>query len=213
VALAAAHTGGYAATMSERPVPVLETARLILTLPRPEDAENLVIFLEKNREHLRPWSPPEAPGMRTLVGARRRIESMHAEYRAGHSVRFWLFAKQPRPAPLLGSASLSNVVLGAFRACHLGYQLDREHEGHGLMHEALTAIIRYAFEDLRLHRVMANYLPTNERSGKVLRRLGFVVEGYARDYLFINGQFRDHVLTSLTNGALTDAERLCTPSV
>jgi ribosomal-protein-alanine N-acetyltransferase len=194
-------------------VPVLETPRLVLTLPQREHAEGLVNFLEHNREHLRPWSPPEAPGLRTLVGARRRIESMHAEYRAGASVRFWLFSKEAPAERLLGSASLSNIVLGAFRACHLGYQLDRDHEGRGLMHEALTAVLRYAFDDLRLHRVMANYLPTNERSGRVLRRLGFVVEGYARDYLFIDGQFRDHVLTALTNGALADAERLCTPGV
>jgi [ribosomal protein S5]-alanine N-acetyltransferase len=199
--------------MSERPVPVLETPRLILTLPQLADAERLVAFLEHNREHLRPWSPPEAPGVRTLLGARRRIECMHAEYRAGSSVRFWLFSKSPTVGQLLGSASLSNIVLGAFRACHLGYQLDRDHEGSGLMHEALTAVIRYAFDELKLHRVMANYLPTNERSGRVLRRLGFVVEGYARDYLFINGQFRDHLLTALTNVALLDAERLCTPNV
>jgi ribosomal-protein-alanine N-acetyltransferase len=46
---------------------------------------------------------------------------------------------------------------------------------------------------------MANYIPTNERSGLLLKRLGFAVEGYARDYLLINGQWRDHVLTALTN--------------
>jgi [ribosomal protein S5]-alanine N-acetyltransferase len=83
--------------------------------------------------------------------------------------------------------------------------------GKGLMNEALTEMIRFAFEELQLHRIMANYVPTNERSGQVLRRLGFAVEGYARDYLFIGGKFRDHELTSLTNTALRDAERLCTP--
>jgi len=47
--------------------------------------------------------------------------------------------------------------------------------------------------------VMANFMPHNTRSNAVLRRLGFIVEGYARDYLFVNGTWRDHVLTSLTN--------------
>ena len=55
------------------------------------------------------------------------------------------------------------------------------------------------FQELRMHRIMANYLPTNERSGSLLRRLGFKVEGYARDYIYINGAWRDHILTSLVN--------------
>jgi ribosomal-protein-alanine N-acetyltransferase len=67
------------------------------------------------------------------------------------------------------------------------------------MTEALGAVILYAFSDLRLHRLQANYLPRNERSARVLRRLGFVVEGVARDYLRIDGRWEDHVLTGLTN--------------
>lgn len=192
--------------------PRLETARLTLALPSPEDAGALVTYLERNHEHLAPWSPPEPPGMRTPEGARRRIHQMHTELRAGTSIRFWLRRTGEPSGPLLGSVSLGQIVLGSFRACYLGYQLDHGQVGQGLMHEALTRTIDYAFGELRLHRLMANYLPTNERSGRVLRRLGFVVEGYARDYLFIGGQFRDHVLTSLTNAALVDAERLCTPA-
>ena len=61
--------------------------------------------------------------------------------------------------------------------------------------------MKHAFETLQLHRVTANYQPTNERSAKLLRRLGFVVEGYARDMLYMRGTFRDHVLTSLANPA------------
>jgi ribosomal-protein-alanine N-acetyltransferase len=198
--------------MAEHEVPVIETARLRLTLPRREDAAQLLSYLERNREHLWPWSPPEAPGARTLEGALRRIDGQHAEQRARTSVRFWIRWRAEPNGPFIGAVSLSNIVLGAFRACHFGYHLDAERVGQGLMHEALGGAIRYAFDELRLHRIMANYLPTNERSGRLLRRLGFVVEGYARDYLFIGGQFRDHVLTSLTHPALPDAEALCTPS-
>jgi [ribosomal protein S5]-alanine N-acetyltransferase len=71
------------------------------------------------------------------------------------------------------------------------------------MFEALTAAIAFAFDVLRLHRIMANYIPGNERSGKLLRRLGFNMEGYARDYLLIDGEWRDHILTALTNAKLT----------
>ena len=64
---------------------------------------------------------------------------------------------------------------------------------------ALAAAIAYCFEEMKLHRIMANYMPTNERSARLLRKLGFVPEGFARDYLFLGGTWRDHVLTSLTN--------------
>lgn len=194
-------------------VPRLETSRLLITVPRLEDAPLLLAHLERAHEHLRPWSPPEAPGARTLEGARRKVERMHAELRAGSGVRFWLYAKHEPELRIIGAASLSNIVLGAFRACHLGYHLEPDYVGQGLMQEAVVRVIEHAFDELRLHRVMANYLPINERSGRLLRRLGFSVEGYARDYLFIDGAFRDHVLTALTNTELQHPERLCTPGV
>jgi [ribosomal protein S5]-alanine N-acetyltransferase len=194
--------------------PSLETARLCLTLPRAdaEDVQALVDYLERNHDHLKPWSPPEAPGARTHEGVLRRIEGLHAELRARTSVRFWMRWRAEPRGPFIGALSLANIVLGPFRACYLGYHLDSAVVGRGLMHEALEAAIRYAFDELRLHRIMANYVPDNERSARVLRRLGFVIEGYACDYLFIGGRFRDHVLTSLTNHQLADAEQLCMPS-
>ncbi|MCK6430817.1 MAG: GNAT family N-acetyltransferase, partial [Burkholderiaceae bacterium] len=69
----------------------------------------------------------------------------------------------------------------------------------GLMTEALAACIDFAFGALRLHRIQANYMPENERSGRLLARLAFEREGYAKDYLFIDGAWRDHVLTARLN--------------
>ena len=69
------------------------------------------------------------------------------------------------------------------------------------MYEALEALVGFGFDQLNLHRIMANYQPNNTRSKAVLERLGFVTEGLAPKYLFINGDWRDHVLTSLTNDA------------
>ncbi len=72
------------------------------------------------------------------------------------------------------------------------------------MTEALLVATRWAFKELRLHRIMANYQPRNERSGRLLERLGFVREGLAHQYLFIDGEWKDHVLTSLTVEAATE---------
>ena len=70
-----------------------------------------------------------------------------------------------------------------------------------MMREALTEAIRYVCDELRMHRIMANYMPRNDRSGRLLERLGFVVEGRAKEYLRINGVWEEHVLTSYTNRA------------
>jgi len=65
------------------------------------------------------------------------------------------------------------------------------------MMEALRGTIPVAADRLSLHRIMAGYVPDNARSARLLQRLGFEVEGYARDYLWINGAWRDHVQTAL----------------
>lgn len=101
---------------------------------------------------------------------------------------------------VVGFANLTQIFRGPFRACYLGYGLDEGHRGKGYMTEALRVITRYAFEDFGLHRIMANYQPHNEASARVLERLGFVREGVAQDYLFVDGAWRQHVLTSLHGG-------------
>jgi len=103
---------------------------------------------------------------------------------------------------VLGTCNLTQIHRGPSQSCNLGYTLDVDAVGHGFLTEALETVILFAFEKLHLHRIEANYIPTNERSGRVLRRLGFTVEGYARDYLDIAGAWRDHILTARTNSAL-----------
>jgi len=126
---------------------------------------------------------------------------MNADFLADRAVTVVLLDKFDPDGPILGQVSLRNIIRGAFQGCHLGYSLDQQAVGKGLMFEALTSVIAYGFGEMGLHRIMANYIPTNERSGRLLRRLGFVVEGYARDYLFLAGKWQDHILTSLVNPA------------
>ena len=120
------------------------------------------------------------------------------EYQQGRSMRLVLFNKGETSGPVVGLANFTQFVRGAFMACTLGYSIDQDAQGQGLMYEALERGICHVFDDVGLHRVQANYIPTNERSGRLLRHLGFAVEGYARDYIFINGAWRDHILTART---------------
>ena len=182
-------------------LPEIETERLVLRLARPAMAAAQARFVRENFEgHLDRWSPRPATGFFTDDYWRDRYAAAMEDYLAGRAVRFVAQARgAPEEAPLVGNVNYTNIVRGVFLACHLGYQIAREAEGRGLMTEALRAGNRWMFDQLRLHRIMANHHPDNERSARVLERLGFVREGFARDYLYIDGAWRDHVLTALIN--------------
>ncbi len=181
------------------PAPRLETARLVVRIVRPTDAAALADYCVRNREHLSVWEPTRPDAYYTVTFWQRELELLAAAFDAGMMAPFAIFERDAQDGEVLGRCTLSNVVRGAFQAAHLGYSLDCGRVGQGVMSEALRAVITYAFDTMNLHRLMANYMPTNERSGALLRRLGFTPEGYARDYLRIAGAWRDHVLTSLTN--------------
>jgi ribosomal-protein-alanine N-acetyltransferase len=95
------------------------------------------------------------------------------------------------------SISFSGIVHDEFQTCWLGYRMDRSLEGRGLMHAALAPAIAAVFERYKLHRIMASHQPENLRSGRLLRRLGFGIDGYARAFMRVNGQWHDNVLVSL----------------
>ena len=153
--------------------------------------------------HLDRWSPPAGRGFFTASFWREKLRLAVEEFHADRAVRFVL---QPRlegePAldtPIIGTCNYSNIVRGPFQACHLGYQIGLAQQGRGMMAEALRSANAFMFDERRLHRIMANYRPENYRSARLLQRLGFRREGMAADYLFIDGAWRDHVLTALVN--------------
>lgn len=187
---------------SPRDVPFIETERLLLTIPDARAAPRMLSYVTENREHFAPWAPPEPEGYYTEEFWREYLQRARREFEQGLSLRLVFFLREEPQGAVVGDCNFTNFVRGPFQACYLGYKIDRRAQGRGLMREALAAAINYAFESERLHRIMANYVPTNERSGRVLRRLGFTVEGYARDYLLTGGRWRDHILTSLTNTKL-----------
>jgi ribosomal-protein-alanine N-acetyltransferase len=188
--------------MEQDEYPVIETERLVLTLPAPGMGARMLAYVEENREHLAQWSPPAPDGYYTESFWLEHIAQARQEFERGRSMKLVIFERANVMGRVVGVCNFSNIIRGPFQACFLGYHLDGRDVGRGIMSEALRGAIEYAFENLRLHRVMANYIPRNERSGRVLRRLGFTVEGYARDYLLINGAWEDHILTALTNHKL-----------
>ncbi len=197
--------------MAEKDVfPLIRTRRLLLKLPPPSMAAQVTAYVDANREHHEPWSPAFPENYFTQKYWRERLRAARQEFLRGESLRLFFFRKNDEEERVVGSCNFSNIIRGPFQACFLGYMLDKDSVGQGLMQEALSAAIRYVFDEMRLHRIMANYMPRNERSGRVLRRLGFNVEGYARDYLLIAGRWEDHILTALVKkqSAISEDKKL-----
>lgn len=181
---------------------VLLTRNLHLTVPTMEDLPAIIYFEKRNRDHLAEWESSIFSGFEnnyTLEEAvQKRLENWIKECEEGKSVRFFM---RPIAAPdlIIGFCNFTQIFHGSFRACYLGYKIDYEYEGKGLMFEALEVCIRHVFEELGIHRIMANYIPINSKSAKLLDRLGFEVEGYAKNYLQINNRWEDHILTALSH--------------
>jgi ribosomal-protein-alanine N-acetyltransferase len=175
-------------------LPLLQTARGVIRLAMSADAPKLLAYRLENREHLAPWEPLREVGYYTLAQCVRTIGEAEESARSDRGYPLLIFGADA--GELFGTATLSNVVRGPFQACVLGYSIGARWQGRGLMHEALEAILAWAFGELGLHRVMANHLPQNERSARLLERLDFEREGYARAYLKIAGAWQDHVLTA-----------------
>ncbi len=180
-------------------LPRIETVRLILRVPTLDDASRMAAYVLENREHFAPWDPLRSDSYYTAEHWRTALDTVVESAMAGTSLQFILLRKEDEEGKVVGTCTFSNIVRGPFQAAALGYALSHSEVGKGLMKEALEAAIRYSFSELDLHRIMANYMPTNVRSASLLRGLGFVPEGYARDYLFLAGEWQDHVLTAITN--------------
>lgn len=174
----------------------LVTTRMVVRLVHERDAYRLAEYYAGNRAFLKPWEPIRDESHCFPSGWQARLGLITEMHRQGSAYYFILL--DPEENEIYGVANFSNVLRGSFHACFLGYSLGEKWQGQGMMYEALQSAIRYMQRQQGMHRIMANYMPHNQRSGNLLTRLGFVREGYAKDYLMIDGKWRDHVLTALT---------------
>ncbi|MGF7157193.1 ribosomal protein S5-alanine N-acetyltransferase [Bartonella heixiaziensis] len=175
----------------------IETKRTISTLINLEDAGELSSYYRRNANFHQPFEPVKSDDYHTLTAWETRANKFARESAQGQAYRYTVRLKNE--STIIAVVHFTNVVRGVFQACHLGFSLDEKQQKQGLMFEILSALIPHILHFYHLHRVMANYMPENTRSGILLERLGFEKEGRARDYLMISGQWRDHILTSRMN--------------
>lgn len=154
---------------------------------------------ERGREWLERWEPlpePGSPDPATDAEAfRARCSAWERQRHFDTAYGFGLFL---RDGTLVGEVSLGSVQRGPFQSGYIGYWIDEKHAGDGLVPEGVVLLMRFGFEELRLHRLEAAIVPRNAPSRRVAEKLGLREEGIALRFLQIRGVWEDHVRYAIT---------------
>ena len=165
-------------------LPEIDANRIRLRWISDEDTDAF-FAIYSNPEVMRYWSTPPLPDR---DAASKLISQIHADWKRRLILK-WGIARR-LDDQLIGSLTLFNLDFNHRRA-EIGYALGREHWRQGYMNEALMALLKYAFEDLNLHRIEADVDPRNGASIRTLEKLGFQREGYLRERWQVNGEIQD----------------------
>ena len=152
----------------------------------------------RNVDWLTKWEPARIAGQPDVVEDRDafavRCSARQRERQLGTGYGFGIFVE----GDFAGEINLSSVQRGPFQSCYVGYWIDEKHAGQSYTPEALVVVCRFAFEDLRLHRLQIAIIPRNTRQPRVVEKLEIREEGIAVRYLEINGVWEDHVRYAIT---------------
>jgi ribosomal-protein-alanine N-acetyltransferase len=174
----------------------LEGPRIYLRPPRATDYRAWTQLRTQSRAFLTPWEPTWPETDLDRAAFRARLEAYARDLHTGEAWPFFILRKADDA--LVGAIRLFNVRRGVAESGVIGYWIGQPHARQGYMAEAVAAVIAFAFEDLRLHRLEAACMPENVGSARLLLKSGFREEGYAPAYLKINGDWRDHRLFGMT---------------
>ena len=174
------------------PLPTIEGDGVYLRAPQMSDYSEWTALREASRAFLTPWEPTWPGDDLSRSAFRRRLRRYAEDQRSDTSYAFFLFRKSDEA--LVGGLTLANIRRGVAQAGSLGYWIGEPFARRGLMTGAVRALVPFSFGSLRLHRIEAACIPSNAASIRLLENAGFSREGYARQYLCINGLWQDHLL-------------------
>src|SRR4030095_1782084 len=173
-------------------VPAIAGDGVVLRAPQMSDCAEWMALREGSRDFLTPWEPTWPAAALPRAPFRRRIKRYSEDQRSDLAYAFFVFRKQDDV--LLGGLTLANVRRGCAQAGSLGYWMGEPYARQGHMTAPVTAIIPFVFGTLKLHRIEAACIPANVASVRLLEKTGFKREGFARQYLCIDGAWQDHLL-------------------
>jgi [ribosomal protein S5]-alanine N-acetyltransferase len=158
------------------------TSRVELRPPSLADRHEFIAAMRSSRRLHQPWlSPPTTP--EAFAGLVRRVDDERYDPQ---------LVCRLQDGAIVGFININEIVRGAAQMGYIGYGGVAAYTGRGYMTEGLQLVLRRAFTELGLHRLEANIQPANSASIALVRRLGFVREGFSERYLKIGGRWRDH---------------------
>lgn len=169
---------------------IINGKRIYLKLLKPEDTEDLLNYYKSNREHLKAFEPARDESFYTLEVQKRSLIESYKQFLNGVSINLGIY----KESKLIGKIQISNIIIGIFKNAFVGYSIDQYEQGKGYMKEALNMVLEYASNEVGLHRIEASTLVDNIASQKVLSGCGFKRIGISEKYLYINGEWRDHII-------------------
>jgi ribosomal-protein-alanine N-acetyltransferase len=172
--------------------PTIAGDGVVLRTPQMADWTEWARLREESRAFLTPWEPTWPTDDLTRAAFRRRIKRYSEDQRGDLAYAFFIFGKEDNA--LLGGLTLANIRRGCAQSASLGYWMGARHSHKGHMTAAVRALIPFAFGTLKLHRIEAACIPANIASIRLLEKNGFRREGFARQYLCIDGVWQDHLL-------------------
>lgn len=180
--------------------PTVSDGGITLRLIRQRDAGEWREVRRRNRDWLQPWEaslPPEA-SLITEVPATfgEMVRRMRRDARAGRSLP-WAIIVDGRFA---GQLTVGGITYGSLRSAYIGYWIDKELAGRGIMPAAVAMACDFCLDVMRLHRIEINIRPENAASLRVVEKIGLRKEGERPKFLHIDGEWRDHVTYVVVSG-------------
>lgn len=163
-----------------------------LRIIRTKDAKSIERLVLGNREWLRPWEAtnPQSP---VSFDFRTQIRSLLRQLETSDALPFVILYQ----GEIVGQLNVANILHGSVSSCVIGYWIAPEVAGRGITPTAVALAMDYMFNAVGLHRVEIDIRPENGASIRVVQKLGLRFEGVKKNYIHIDGDWRDHYVFAL----------------
>lgn len=162
----------------------------------PERANSVLQFYQRNHEHFNRWEPDRPHNFYTSEFQQAVLRNEDEMFHNNSSYRFYVYLNR-LPNFIIGCVCLSSIVRGSFQSAHIAYKIDQDYLRLGIAKEAVTLLLQVAFDEAKLHRLIAYIHPDNLPSIQFVENMGFTWEGIAHDFVCKEGVWMDHLVYSI----------------